>query len=229
MESIEEHERLIKPIKTEYKVIMFRLQDPIYVPYDKRPENYDENDETTKQYGKPYWSPYFYWLDEGEDEDVKADINRWHFNIKMGAFRQLGYYIQMIKTEYGIDDKHKKNFNLHLVQEKFMNDYKNREKNENLKKEIKCDCGGTYRYTTKQRHLNNKIHKDYERTGVVWCKPTEPYNPKEKIECKCGGKYTISNKSKHDLTTKHIEFMKKDESTNKNDDDEDDDRFVIID
>jgi hypothetical protein len=238
MESIEEEQpRLIKPIRTDYKVILYRLRNAIYNPS----KNYDdENDKTEIQYGNPYNSPYFYWLDEGDDEnqDLKGDPNRFKNNIR---FIQLGYEIKIIKTEYGIDDKHKKNFKLHLVQEKFMNDIKNRSKNEKLKKEIKCECGGTYKYANKQRHLQNKIHKDYERTGIVWVKPNneEPYNPKEKIVCICGGKYTSSNKATHDKTTKHIEFMKKnDESKDKDTDEkeideteetEDDDRFLIED
>jgi hypothetical protein len=138
--------------------------------------------------------------------------------------------------------------NIHLNDTYIINGYMNIDNKDKLEAkhlqlttEIKCDCGGTYRYSNKQRHFTNEIHMNFVKNGIVWIKPTEPYNPKEKIKCKCGGKYTKAVKSKHYLTTKHIEFMKNTDKDNKNNDkkdennedtknDEDDDeRFIIED
>jgi hypothetical protein len=105
-------------------------------------------------------------------------------------------------------------------------------KHKQLTTEIKCECGGTYRYANKQRHYTNKIHMNFIKNGIVWVKPT-PYNPKEKIDCVCGGTYRKAVKTRHDLTTKHIEFMKKisesKDTDEKNEDtEEDDDNEYII-
>jgi hypothetical protein len=228
MESIKEHERLIKPIKTDYKKINHILQDELF-NFGSSTGWYEP-----KRWSRPYNSPSFYWLDEGDEIKEQKQIDRYQYNEQ----NVLSYTIEIIKTDYGIDDDYTKRYKLQMINDAYTNGKELEAKHEKLTTEIKCECGGTYRYGNKQRHFTNEIHMNFIKNGIVWIKPTEPYNPKEKIDCICGGKYILKHKSTHDKTTKHIEFMAKDENNDKkdeddedtkNNDDNEDDRFIIED
>lgn len=65
-----------------------------------------------------------------------------------------------------------------------------------VKKQIVCECGGTYIHKTKKMHFQSDKHCDY--FGLK--KP-------QKTLCECGGFYGISGKALHIKSMKHQNYM----------------------